>query len=66
MRKYIDEHAQEILEEDKKREQQFQAEQKVSLMSRLGTFPFNASLFGKPPESTDKEQSGEQQEGERK
>jgi hypothetical protein len=36
MKKYIDEHAQEILEEDKRREQQMVAEQKTSLMGFMG------------------------------
>ena len=40
MKKYIDEHGEEILEEDKKREQQILGEQKFSLvghMARLGS-----------------------------
>lgn len=43
MKKWIDEHGDEILQEDKKREQQFVAEQKTSLMG------FMARLGGAPP-----------------
>jgi len=43
MKKWIDEHGDEIIQEDKKREQQFVAEQKTSLMG------FMARLGGAPP-----------------
>lgn len=36
MKKYIDEHGAEILEEDKKREQQMLGEQKMSLVDFMG------------------------------
>jgi hypothetical protein len=36
MKKYIDEHGAEILEEDKKREQQILGEQKMSLVDLMG------------------------------
>ena len=38
MKKYIEEHGQEMLEEDKKREQQMLAEQKSSLVGFLARF----------------------------
>jgi hypothetical protein len=38
MKKYIDEHGEEILEEDKKREQQMLGEQKMSLMGFFERF----------------------------
>lgn len=38
MKKYIDEHGEEILEEDKKREQQMLTEQKMSLMGFFERF----------------------------
>lgn len=38
MRKYIEEHGEEILEEDKKREQQMLNESKMSLVGFMGRF----------------------------
>jgi hypothetical protein len=38
MKKYIDEHGAEILEEDKKREQQILGEQKMSLVGHMSRF----------------------------
>jgi hypothetical protein len=49
MKKYIDEHAEEILEEDRKREQQMLGEQKMSLAGFIGRFS-----GGVPPPTDDK------------
>jgi hypothetical protein len=38
MKKYIDEHGAEMLEEDKKREQQMLGEQKLSLVGHMARF----------------------------
>ena len=48
MKKYIDEHGAEILEEDKKREQQLLGEQKMSLVSHMSRFGSGAP----PPPAT--------------
>jgi len=53
MKKYIDEHGQEILDEDKKREQQMLGDQKMSLVGFMGRFG------GSPPPSTPGQQQGE-------
>jgi hypothetical protein len=49
MKKYIDEHAEEILEDDRKREQQMLGEQKMSLAGFVGRFG-----GGVPPPTDDK------------
>jgi len=50
MKKYLEEHGQEIVEEDKKREQQILAEQKINLIDGLGKFFGGILGFGRPKE----------------
>lgn len=58
MKKYIEEHGQEMLEEDKKREQQMLAEQKSSLVGFLARFggggvaPTTGEATGEKPDAT--------------
>lgn len=53
MKKYIDEHGAEILEEDKKREQQILGEQKMSLVGHMSRFG-NPGVPPPPAEQDDK------------
>ncbi len=52
MKKYIDEHGAEILEEDKKREQQMLGEQKMSLVGHMSRFG-NPGVVPPPPGQDD-------------
>lgn len=63
MKKYFDEHGQEILEDDKKREQQLLAEQKINLVD--GVRRFFAGILGlsRPEEGTEKAAAALKDEG---